>query len=466
MSENNSNRRLRNLALKQAVRETKREEGIWHCCGTEFKSIETIGRHVGGSHQDVIQRWQDRLREHRPLRELSVADNEEVIPAEFQKRRAPKGGSDPIKLECTCDPGRSQVILFYKYVEVDKPADYAKEHVTLCERLELTGKVRIGTEGINATLAGSLDAVEAYLDWITDTPLFADSRERLSKSSAPAKDLSTNRYLFFKPSQGCRHVFSDLSVKVVKEICPLGRPWVIGLDQLQDPMHGIGKLPPHAFHEKLLEHANDNSSLVLDTRNYYESRIGAFEGAITPPIRKFSRFPDYVDRNKEILQSKKTIFTYCTGGIRCEKATAYLRHALDPDTKIFMLDGGIHNYIEWCKTNKGDEEKVSLWRGKNYVFDARQGLSLPQKQQQSPDESGVVARCQGCSIAWDDYRKCTSLHCHLLILYCPSCVPIGHDAYCCSDCQKGIRGDDGVCACERQRRIDEMKPLANILPTH
>lgn len=203
------------------------------------------------------------------------------------------------------------MILFYKYTRVNDPSYYAREHQERCEQLDLQGKVRIASEGINTTLAGKQVDIDAYLDWIIGTDLFTnDERARLIKTHP---DHTKHRYTFFKPSPGCRHVFADLSVKVVKEICPLGRPDLIGVEQLlNDPMQSSGKLPPAEFHDMLLEHASNPNTIVLDTRNYYESRIGAFKGAKTPAIRKFGRFPDYVDRNRDVLQGK-TIFTYCTG---------------------------------------------------------------------------------------------------------------------------------------------------------
>lgn len=149
---------------------------------------------------------------------------------------------------------------------------------------------------------------------------------------------------------------------------------------------------------------------------------------------------------------------YMYRGIRCEKATAYMRQALSKDTQIFMLDGGIHNYLEWCKANgvgqKNNNDKEPLWIGKNYVFDGRQGLALEETETRQ-----ILGKCQRCNQPWDDYRKFSSTHCHLLILYCPSCIPIHENAYCCQDCHQGIKGEDGVCGCERQRRQEEMKPL-------
>ncbi|KAI8142810.1 hypothetical protein BJV82DRAFT_614371 [Fennellomyces sp. T-0311] len=435
-------RKIRSVAAQRVIGDKKINDTTWQCCGNQYNCHEGIGRHVHESHVAEIQQWQDQLWKEREQQDNNGSSKE------FRRRRAPKGGSDPIAVNCECPPGTSQVILFYKYIKIDDPAKYAHQHQKIGEQLDLTGKVRIANEGVNITLGGTNQAMEAYLDWITTTDIFAT--DPFSKEiGTDLKALNDRRYQFFKPSKGCRHVFADLSIKIVDEICPLGRPARVGLDQLSEASDRVQKLEPEEFHDMLLKHRDKEDTLLIDTRNYYESRIGLFQGALTPQIRKFSRFPDYVDRNRQALEGK-TIFTYCTGGIRCEKATAYMHQVLSPDTKIHMLKGGIHNYIEWCKRN--DSDKPSLWLGKNYVFDARQALALA-----DDDSSPPVSVCQRCGVQWDIYQKCGSTHCHLLVLYCTSCAT--DKVYCCNDCKSSIRGDDGVCECERKRRAEEMKPL-------
>ncbi|KAI9253936.1 hypothetical protein BDA99DRAFT_562879 [Phascolomyces articulosus] len=454
----NVDRKIKSVAIQRVIRDKKTSDTTWSCCDVEYSCHEVIGRHVHSQHTTDIEQWQDRLVKERQLKQQYTIDQ---ANDEFRRRRTAKGSSDPITItNCNCNLDSCRVILFYKYVSVEDPIQYAQEHQDLCERLQLTGKVRISKEGLNITLAGSNSVVEQYLDWITTTPPFAIEEGDAYLSKERNNDyalLAERRYKFFKPSPGCRHVFADLSIKVVDEICPLGRPSMVGLDQLSEASGQVKKLEPQEFHEMLLEHQkkNQGTMVLLDTRNYYESRIGMFKDAITPAIRKFSRFPDYVDRNRESLNGK-TIFTYCTGGIRCEKATAYMHQVLSDDTKIHMLKGGIHNYIEWCKRN--DSNSPSLWLGKNYVFDARQALSLADET----SSINVVGMCQGCQIPWDVYQKCGSVNCHLLVLYCTSCVmtAVDNKVYCCSDCSDNIRGDDGVCGCERKRRAEEMKPLS------
>lgn len=304
----------------------------------------------------------------------------------------------------------------------------------------MSGKVRIASEGINATLAGSNEDIDAYINWITQSQPFNDLTSLQLSEPLHLSLVNSPRYQFFKPSTGCAHVFNELSIKLVDEICPLGQTSV-QLTKLQDTNHAHGKLSPEQFHERL---SKNSSTVLLDTRNYYESKIGHFDGAIQPAIRKFSQFPQYIERNKDAMRGK-TILTYCTGGIRCEKATAYMRQAL-PDETIFMLDGGIHNYIEWWKhaDKKGEDP---LWHGKNYVFDARQSLALNDR---------IVSKCQGCGVAWDQYSKCCSSGCHLLVLFCTNCV--SDDVYCCTDCQRGEL-PNGLCACEQERRKKELEKL-------
>ncbi|KAI8370515.1 Rhodanese-like domain-containing protein [Radiomyces spectabilis] len=424
------NRKVRRQAFQNVLKSKQVSESQWKCCQTAFDSQELIGRHVNRCHNDEIDAWEALLWKQR----AQTDDNASVNDTDpLKKRRAPKGASDPITLHCDCDLTNSTVILFYRYKQIPDPQTFAQDHLELCGPLGLTGKVRIAAEGINGTLAGPKDAIETYINWVSTTPVLID--KQLNQCD------SDHRYEFFKPSQGCRHVFADLSIKLVDEICPLGQSSVT-----LEAISARGKLSPEDFHQHLEQLADKKDVLLLDTRNYYESRIGHFKGAVLPPIRKFSRFPDYIDRNKQELEGK-TIFTYCTGGIRCEKATAYMRQALSPDTQIFMLDGGIHNYLEWWRQRKSDN---ALWQGKNYVFDARQALGV--------DES-IVGVCQKCNKAWDKYTKCFGQNCHLLVLCCDDCLESTGGAFCCNECREDKRGDDGVCECERLRRQDEMKPL-------
>ncbi|KAF9183634.1 hypothetical protein BGZ49_004559, partial [Haplosporangium sp. Z 27] len=390
-----NNRKARNLAHEAMVHERKSGDNSWTCCNVEYDSCPLMFKHIAIKHDDQLQSKTQLLMSTSKTQITSQKDDSET---EFKARRAEKYGSDPISLNCDCDPSQGTVILFYAYLPISDPLSLAKLHKTWSSNLDLYGKIKLAQEGINATVAGSPASITTYIDNLTSLPEF-DSL-KLSRSDAISDtDLEKRRYNFFKPTSGCRHVFGEhISIKVVEEICPLGAP---ELSVYHDPENKRGKLSPRDFHQKLKELDGKEDVVVLDVRNYYESSIGRFPGAITPPIRKFSSFRDYVDRNKDQF-SGKTILSYCTGGIRCEKATSYLRQSLEAGedlqpAKVLMLDGGIHNYLEWVK-HEGTA-KESLWLGKNYVFDARQSLGLEEvaasEDSTAEDESQLISTCQG-----------------------------------------------------------------------
>ena len=228
---------------------------------------------------------------------------------------------DPICLTCQCDPELGTLMLLYSYLTFSEPISISRLFKIWFTVLELCGKVKLATEGINATLSGLSASVIEYIDRLTALPEFeslnlsrpATTTSQHNNYTDIDATLKRKRFTFFKPTEGCRHVFGEeASIKIVEEICPLGAP---ELSVYHDPKNKQGKLPPEEFHAKLKESEGRDDYVVLDVRNYYESSIGRFPGAITPPIRKFSSFRDYVDRNKELLAGK-TILSYCTGGIR------------------------------------------------------------------------------------------------------------------------------------------------------
>ncbi|KAF9586665.1 thiosulfate sulfurtransferase (rhodanese)-like domain-containing protein 2 [Lunasporangiospora selenospora] len=442
----------RNKALGELLHERRTGNDKWACCSSDFQNSASVFRHLATSHPDLVDcLTQDILSQLHPKSKHSNGstslDRELSDSAEFTSRRAKKYESDPVSLSCSCGTGAETVILFYAYIAIDDPLDLAKRHKSWASELGLYGKVRIANEGINATLSGSDSSIHAYINLLTDFSPFKSlqlSQVKDSSSEDEKRSLERKRFAFFKPSSGCRHVFGGvMSIKAVDEICPLGAP---ELSVSQDQRNKTGKLPPKEFHDKLLATSARSDVVVLDVRNYYESDIGQFKNAITPPIRKFSSFKDYVDRNKENL-SGKTILSYCTGGIRCEKATTYMRKALDPldvakKTEVLMLEGGIHNYLEWIKQEgKADE---SLWLGKNYVFDARQSLGLDDSATSGAslgDSSDrLISTCRGCHTPCARYVKCSGFGCHRLIIACLICSPAENTKEeigmcCCSECQ-------------------------------
>ncbi|XP_078696074.1 thiosulfate sulfurtransferase/rhodanese-like domain-containing protein 2 [Branchiostoma floridae x Branchiostoma belcheri] len=412
----------------------------WNCCGETFDSMAEICKHVSRYHHNKVEEEAAKL-----LSSLHMSDVEST-----EQPRTPnlvEVSKDSKKQNCEevdkseepeevawlpdvsnmdlGDPNNERsglVTLFYKYCEVERPVELEVWQRDLCTRLKLTGKVRVSAEGINATVGGSSQAVHLYIQAVREHPLFCHMTAQE-----------------FKLSPGsARHFHGGLKVGVYQELVPMG----------VDPSCASYKeagvhLSVDEFHERLERHLqtedDTDRTVFVDCRNFYESRIGHFQGAVAPDIRKFSYWPEYVDKNTEFFQDK-TVVIFCTGGIRCEKGSAYLK-SKGVCKDVLQLEGGIHKYME--KYPNG------YFRGKLFVFDDRYAI---------PANSDIVGKCFYCKEAWDEYKPCSSAHCHQLVLSCDRCTAAGWTT-CCRDCQlqaagasaRGVRCRE-ECACTKGRR--------------
>ncbi|KAN0112769.1 hypothetical protein V8E51_005720 [Hyaloscypha variabilis] len=396
--------------------------------------------------------------------------------------RLPTGSSDPVSFACTCPAsGDGLVLLFYRYFAAsprlvfttgygslaNDPTTLAEFHINLAQKLNLGGKIRIAKEGFNVTIAGTKAEIEAYI------------QECISHWSFSGLDLDTEvkKNDFFKPTPGgCACVFggAPASVRVTSEITPMGVTNYIPRD-----WDKIEVLSPEEFHDKCLK---DEGIVLMDVRNHYESRIGHFvypktgEPAIRPEIRRFSQWPQYVKRHMtgESDNSRKEVrkfMTYCTGGIRCEKGARFLQENMgrrDGDT-VCTLKGGIAAYLAWMdeeiKVGKKKPED-SLFRGKNYVFDARGSMGLREEGMGDP-----VSKCHLCDQPSDRLSKCRSRGCHLVLVVCEQCEQ--EDPRCCKSCQdfdaseeKGEVRPRPICACEKEREERLWGPQAHKKSKH
>ncbi|KAI9745295.1 MAG: hypothetical protein M1818_001575 [Claussenomyces sp. TS43310] len=420
------------------------------------------------------------------------------------------GTSDPLSYTCRCaaqesspaegSRGGGRVLLFYRYFSAEPvllpqalpggpnavaqaQADF---HSALTARLHLAGKIRVAAEGFNVTVGGTVAAIEAYMAACAAHWSFAG----LPLASAAERDA------FFKPTPGCACVFGSGGggsgggphVRVCAEITPMGvtgyepRAWSGMVEDLE----------PAEFHRRCVE----EDVVLVDVRNHYESRIGYFvaprtcEIALRPAIRRFSQWPAYVRRHLGEVgrrssregegggDGRRPIMTYCTGGIRCEKATRWMAENLASDsaaaaaaadansdvdvgrTGICALKGGVAAYLTWMDAEIGAGRKraeESLYKGRNYVFDARGSLGLQNGATMPP-----VSRCHVCAAPSDRLSKCRSRGCHLVLVACEGCE--AGDLRCCGSCRvldEGVGvGDDGqgtmgisraMCACEEAR---------------
>jgi predicted sulfurtransferase len=266
------------------------------------------------------------------------------------------------------------IILYYKYVTIENPHEIMAWIRLLCTKLHLKGRILISTEGINGTLGGMPEEIAEFTKVFLAHPLFQGTD--------------------IKESAGSADDFPRLMVKVKKEIVGMG----IAPEALTVKDTGV-HLTPEETHQLI---ATNKELVILDTRNDYESRIGKFTGAIIPPLKTFRDFPQYIEDNLESFKDKEVLM-YCTGGVRCERATALL-NVKKVAKKVYQIDGGICRYVE--------KYPDGFFRGKNYVFDDRIAL---------PVNNDVLTDCDVCQKPADTYTNCMNTQCNVQFVACMPC---------------------------------------------
>lgn len=224
------------------------------------------------------------------------------------------------------------VATFYKFVRLPDFASLQSPLLSRCQAQNIKGTILLAAEGINGTIAGSHQAIDSILSFLRNDPRLAD--------------------LEHKESQGDTQPFDRMKVRLKKEIVTLGLPEV-------DPNDRVGTyVSPEEWNQLI----SDPEVTIVDTRNDYEVTIGTFKGAQNPQTSSFREFPEYVRQNLDPNKHKK-VALFCTGGIRCEKATSFM--LAQGFSEVYHLKGGILKYLEEVPTEK------SLWEGECFVFDQR-----------------------------------------------------------------------------------------------
>ncbi|XP_072524921.1 thiosulfate sulfurtransferase/rhodanese-like domain-containing protein 2 isoform X2 [Salminus brasiliensis] len=372
------------VASKRVSRSPSDTSPLWRCCDKTFSDPSSIHKHVSNLHADEIEQLttvalelmlsqsEGASPDQKDLNESQLEDASSWIPStsHLSEKELSKG------------PG--EVLLYYCYCQIQDPKLICYWQSELCSKLHLTGKVRVATEGINGTVGGTKTATKLYIKAMLSHPIF-------------------------KVMQ-----VTDFKVGVYKEIVPMG----VDPDIISYRLAGT-HLEPEEFHkavQSLLEDASSKSdTILLDCRNFYESKIGQFRNCLAPDIRKFSYFPDYVEKNLDLFRNKKVLM-YCTGGIRCERGSAYLR-SKNICKEVYQLKGGIHKYLE--------QFPEGFYRGKLFVFDDRYAISF---------NNDIISDCRYCGDPWDQYQLCSTDFCCQLVLSCTSCRQKGLTA-CCPVCQ-------------------------------
>lgn len=225
-----------------------------------------------------------------------------------------------------------KIAAFYKFVTLEDYKELRKPFLNECSKYDLKGTIILALEGINATIAGTKEAVDSFLKYLS-------SDIRLS-------------HINYKFSYDDEVPFYRMKVKLKKELIQ------IGIDGI-NPNEKVGTyVDPKDWNELV----NNSEVLLVDTRNNYEVEVGTFKGAIKPDINNFREFPDYVRVNLNPMKHKK-VAMFCTGGIRCEKASSFMMN--EGFEQVYHLKGGILKYLEDVPSEE------SIWEGECFVFDNR-----------------------------------------------------------------------------------------------
>lgn len=313
------------------------------------------------------------------------------------------------------------VLLYYLYTSIEDPETFAAEHLAACKEIGLKGRILVSNEGINGTCSGTIEQTEAYMEMVKNDPRFAD--------------------IVFKIDAAEGHAFKKMHVRAKNEIVHLG------LEEDINPHELTGTyLEPAEFYKRM----QDQDTIVLDARNDYEYDLGHFRGAIRPDVENFRDLPKWVEENREMFEGKK-ILTYCTGGIRCEKFSGWLKREGFED--VAQLHGGIATY------GKDPEVKGQLWDGQMYVFDER--IAVPVNQV----EHVVVGKDHFTGEPCERYVNCANPECNKKILASEE----NEHKYmrsCSDECREHPRNryafEHGLTGADVQERLDALKETSEV----
>ncbi len=285
------------------------------------------------------------------------------------------------------------IAAFYQFAPLYDFEEFQKPLMELCQENNIYGTILLAGEGINGTIAGPESGILEVFKFLRDDYRFQN--------------------LEYKESRSAENPFFRMKVKLKKEIIPIG-------DHPIDPVNGVGTYVEPEDWNRII---SDPDVLVLDTRNDYEIEIGTFKGAVNPDLETFREFTSYVEGNLN-PHSYKKVAMFCTGGIRCEKASAYMKSK--GFSEVYHLRGGILKYLE--KIPSGE----SLWEGECFVFDNR--VSVDHELHQ-----GKYDMCPNCRWPVSDEEKKTELYV---------------EGICCSRCHATLTEERRQSLAERQKQIE------------
>jgi len=287
--------------------------------------------------------------------------------------------------------GEERITLsFYTYASVENPRAFRDELYKNCSLLNVFGRIYVAHEGINAQVSVPAKCLENFKEYLFSIPILNNVR----LNTAVDDDGKS---------------FWVLKIKVRDKIVA---------DGIMDPRFNMSKKGKYVDAESFNRLTSDPETIVVDMRNHYEYEVGHFENALEIPSDTFrEQLPMAVSMLEE--KKDKNIIMYCTGGIRCEKASAWMLH--NGFKNVFHLEGGIIHYANKVK----EQHLPNKFKGKNFVFDGRLGEMVG-------DE--VISRCHQCGNPCDRHTNCANEGCHLLFIQCSTCAK-KFDACCSAQCQ-------------------------------
>jgi len=293
------------------------------------------------------------------------------------------------KLEQECFTRKT--ISFYRYVHIKDPESLRDELYRELDDLSVLGRIYLAREGVNAQISLPENNYDSFLKCLNKSPYFKSMDLKFA-----IEELASS--------------FLKLKIKV--------RPKILA-DGMDDGSYDVSNVGNHLTAKEWNEQMDLPDSVVVDVRNHYESEVGHFKGAICPDA---DTFREELPLLYELLKGKEEnkLLLYCTGGIRCEKTSAFLKHKGFKD--VNQLHGGIIDYVRQIKQT-GLENKFI---GKNFVFDDRLGEEIT---------SDIISDCHQCGNPANSHTNCNNDACHLLFIQCNACAKV-YDGCCCEECKK------------------------------
>ncbi len=303
-------------------------------------------------------------------------------------------------------------ISFYKYAHIGNPQIFRNHLFIHWNDLDVLGRIYVAREGINAQLSVPATNFEAFKDHLDSISFLEGVRLNIA--------IEQDNKSFLK-----------LKVKVRHKILA---------DGLNDDSFDVTNKGVHVGAEQFNQLIDDPETVLVDMRNHYESEIGHFKNAVTPDVDTFRDSLDIIEDQLSEHKEDKNLVMYCTGGIRCEKASAYYKHK--GFKRVFQLEGGIIEYTRQVREQNLENKFI----GKNFVFDHRRAERIS-------DE--IIAQCHQCGKPCDTHVNCANEACHLLFIQCEECAAKMND--CCSDACKEVH----ELPWEEQKRLRKGKVASN-----